>query len=257
MSTSHRIDRQGSATPSSRLVSVELRKIIDTRAGFWLLTVTGLGSVAAVILRLGLGSRTDRTFEHVYLYAQTPLCMLLPVIAILLVTGEWSQRTALTTFTLVPRRSKVIEAKLDALATLAIGGWFAALGASAAGFAAGKALDRTSGGWSLPFHMIQQVWIAQLSAVLIGAAFGLLLRSTAAAVVVYLVIPTAWTFVAKVIPGISGVSKWLDCSTTTDWLLKSKELTGQQWAQLGTSMALWCALPMLIGLWRLSREEIS
>ena len=36
-----------------------------------------------------------------------PMTVLLPMIAILLVTGEWSQRSGLTTFTLVPNRGRV------------------------------------------------------------------------------------------------------------------------------------------------------
>ena len=47
--------------------------------------------------------------------------MLLPIVGLLLVTSEWSQRTALTTFTLVPERSRVIvAAKLLAGCALAL-----------------------------------------------------------------------------------------------------------------------------------------
>jgi hypothetical protein len=37
---------------------------------------------------------------------------LLPILAIMLVIGEWSQRSAPITFTLGPRRSRVVLAKL-------------------------------------------------------------------------------------------------------------------------------------------------
>ena len=40
--------------------------------------------------------------------------MLLPIVGILLVSSEWSQRTALITFTLVPQRMRVMSAKLAA-----------------------------------------------------------------------------------------------------------------------------------------------
>ncbi len=46
--------------------------------------------------------------------------VLLPVLGILLVTAEWSQRTALTTFTLVPRRERIIAAKAAAGVALAV-----------------------------------------------------------------------------------------------------------------------------------------
>ena len=42
--------------------------------------------------------------------------VLLPIVPILLMTSEWSQRTALSTFALVPVRERVIGAKLLAVA---------------------------------------------------------------------------------------------------------------------------------------------
>ena len=43
----------------------------------------------------------------------TPQGFLLPVMGILLVTQEWTQRTGMVTFTLEPHRGKVIAAKVD------------------------------------------------------------------------------------------------------------------------------------------------
>ena len=40
--------------------------------------------------------------------------LLLPVLGIMLVTGEWGQRTGMVTFTLEPSRSRVVLAKLVA-----------------------------------------------------------------------------------------------------------------------------------------------
>jgi hypothetical protein len=42
------------------------------------------------------------------------------VLAILSVTSEWSQRTALVTFSLVPDRRRVLAAKLVAVVVLAV-----------------------------------------------------------------------------------------------------------------------------------------
>ena len=46
--------------------------------------------------------------------------VILPMIAILSITSEWSQRTGLTTFTLVPHRSRIIPAKAFASVAIAI-----------------------------------------------------------------------------------------------------------------------------------------
>ena len=33
-------------------------------------------------------------------------------------------------------------------------------------------------------------------------------------------------------------------------------LTGEEWAQFATSLALWLVLPLAIGLWRIAKGEI-
>lgn len=48
-----------------RLVAVELRKIVDTRAGFWLKVATVAITVVAVIVRLMVGDAADHTFASV------------------------------------------------------------------------------------------------------------------------------------------------------------------------------------------------
>ena len=48
------------------------------------------------------------------------MTVVLPIIAILSITGEWSQRTGLTTFTLVPHRNRVIAAKAVSSVAVAI-----------------------------------------------------------------------------------------------------------------------------------------
>ena len=46
--------------------------------------------------------------------------IILPLIAILAVTSEWSQRTGLTTFTLIPHRGRIITAKAISSVVIAI-----------------------------------------------------------------------------------------------------------------------------------------
>ena len=95
-----------------RLTLVELRKMADTRAGFWLLVVTALLTiVTAVIAGLTFGD-TDKTLLNMMAVTVQPASILMPVVGILLVTSEWSQRTAMVTFALVPERGRVLMAKL-------------------------------------------------------------------------------------------------------------------------------------------------
>ena len=58
--------------------------------------------------------------------ANIPMNILLPVLGIMSVTSEWSQRTAMVTFTLEPSRSRFLAAKfvgtlIVALAAVVVG----------------------------------------------------------------------------------------------------------------------------------------
>src|SRR6476660_7154447 len=86
--------------PMTRLVGVALRKMFDTRAGFWLIASVGIVAVlatAAVILWAPDSAIDQETFSSAI---GGPLSVILPIIGLLSVTSEYSQRTGLTTYTL-------------------------------------------------------------------------------------------------------------------------------------------------------------
>ena len=94
-----------------RLAAVELRKSADTRAGFWLLLVIVLLAAALVTLSLVFGEEADHNLSTLLSDSVQVISIVLPVLGILLVTSEWSQRTGLTTFALVPQRERIVVAK--------------------------------------------------------------------------------------------------------------------------------------------------
>jgi ABC-2 type transport system permease protein len=241
----------------ARLVEVELRKAVDTRAGVWLLAVTAALSAVLVALRLGLGDRADRTMEQALSFAQLPVNLLVPVIGILLVTSEWSQRTALTTFGLVPHRGRVIGAKMIAMLVLAVATTVVAAALAWAGFAIGHLAGVTSGGWTVPAAMPGQLLLAQCLGMLLGAGFGLLLLNSAAAIVLNFVLPTVWTVLGSLVSGLRTAAEWLDTGRTMGDLFEPAALTTRQWEQLAASSALWILLPIVLGLIRLRRKEIA
>ncbi|WP_197682896.1 hypothetical protein [Jiangella sp. DSM 45060] len=58
------------------------------------------------------------------------------------------------------------------------------------------------------------------------------------------------------ISALKTPAEWLDLSSTTVPLIDG-DLTGEAWAQLGTSLALWLVVPLTFGLWRVLRSEIK
>ena len=111
--------------------------MFNTRSGFWMLISIGALSPISAGSLLVLGLNSDVTYQNFVRASGFPMSVILPIIAILAVTGEWSQRSGLTTFTLVPSRERVIGAK--AIATLLVG-----LGAVSVAFAVG-ALGNVAG----------------------------------------------------------------------------------------------------------------
>jgi ABC-2 type transport system permease protein len=235
----------------ARLTRVELRKAVDTRAGFWLLAAIALLVVGVVVVIAIAGHDEDRTLTKMVQAAVFPPAILLPVVGILLVTSEWSQRTTLITFALVPQRSRVVLAKLTAGMVLAIVASVLSLGVALAGVAiAGPDL---AGRWSLSATALGQAALFVLLSVLIGAAFGAAILSSAPAIVLYFVLPIAYTFIGA-IPGLEGFVDWTDQNQTLS-ALAEHELSGTEWARAGTTLLLWLVVPLAIGLWRILRND--
>ncbi len=245
------------AAPSLlRLIRVELRKAADTRAGFWLLLVVALASLAVVTLQMFFAEEPDKTYEAFFATTQLPVNLLLPVVGILLVTSEWSQRTAMTTFTLVPQRSRVLAAKVVVGAVLGVLGVAATAVAAALGALLTPVLTSDSSEWGISASQLGQVLLAQVATILIGVAFGMLLLNSPLAIVLYFLLPTVVTIVSNTVGALTWMRDWLDLSTTLSPMFDGS-LDGQGWAQAMTSIAAWGLVPMVVGWIRIQRSEIS
>jgi ABC-type transport system involved in multi-copper enzyme maturation permease subunit len=236
----------------ARLTKVELRKMVDTRSGFWLLlAVAALMLLVVVVVQIA-GNDHDRTLREVLSATVQTGAVLLPVVGILLVTAEWGQRTALVTFALVPGRARVILAKVLAGLALALVAFLVALVLAAIGVAVGA--SGVDDAWSLPLSLLGQDVLYVVVAMLTGLAFGTALLSSAPAIVLYFGLPIAIGALGA-ISAISGTIDWLDTGAFAP--LTEEVVSGEQWAQAGTAALLWIALPLAIGLWRIRRDEVK
>jgi hypothetical protein len=242
--------------PFGRLVRVELSKTVASRSGGWLLTAIGVALVGILVVKLFLGDADELTFLGFVEVTSTPLSLLLPLLAILSVTTEWSQRTALSTFTLEPDRARVVLAKLSAMVTVGALAVAAVLTAAAVGNLLGTVLMDGSGAWSLSPSEAGDLVLTQVLAVVQGFAFGLLLRSTSAAIVLYYLVAPALSTALSVADGLQGAALWLDLSTALV-PLTAGSASAQDWAQALSAAMLWLLLPLGLGLVRLLREEVK
>ncbi|MBG6102521.1 ABC-type transport system involved in multi-copper enzyme maturation permease subunit [Micromonospora vinacea] len=239
-----------------RLTGVELRKLVDTRAGRWLLITIGLVAAAIVTLQLIYAPDADQTFNNFFVPSLLPIGVLLPVLGILSITSEWSQRTALTTYALVPRRERVVAAKLFAVVLAALASVLASLALAAVGTLVASATGG-AGTWGLDASLLVNAVILQVTNVVIGAAFGLLLLNPPLAIVGYFLLPTLWGVLGEMVKPLRGPSEWLDTSKTMEPLFSSDALTGEQWGRIVVSLLVWMVLPLAAGLFRTLRREVS
>jgi ABC-2 type transport system permease protein len=237
----------------ARLAAVELRKMVDTRAGFWVLLSILAVTVAALVAAYFAGEGDDHTFKNMFVTAAVPSAILLPIIGILLVSSEWTQRTTLITFALVPRRERVLAAKLAAGVVVASVALVIALGLGALGTAIAQ--PDVNGAWSLSPEFLGQVALYTTASMLMGVGFGALLMSTAPAIVLYFVMPIGMSSIIA-LPWFDGIVPWLDWWSSVS-ILADQPLDATEWARAGTTLGAWMVLPLLVGLWRITRSEIS
>jgi ABC-2 type transport system permease protein len=235
------------------LVAVELRKMVDTRAGFWLQVAMVALTAVVVVVRLLVGDAADHTFQSVLDAGLQPSAVLLPVLGILLVTSEWSQRTGLITFALVPVRSRVLGAKLVASLLLAV----AVLAMSVTVVAAGLLVSSpgVEGTWSDAVPLIGQSAVNLTTGMVVGVALGAILLSPTPALVLLFAVPMAGMAVLS-LPVFADVAPWVDYASNLGQTTV-EVMSPTRWAQTGTSLVLWMVLPLLIGARRITRRELT
>lgn len=242
--------------PLSRLLRAELRKTVDTRAGKWLLI--GIAAVTALIIVIIVfaADEAELTYDTFVSATQGPQGYLLPVLGVLAITSEWSQRTGLVTFTLEPSRSRVVTAKFLAVILLGLLAVVVAFALAAVGNVAGMSLQDGDGSWHYQASWVAELTLSQLIGIVTGLGFGLLLLNSAAAIVAYFVAPLASSIIFSLISPISDAAPWLDLNTASSPLFEHT-MSGERWLQLAVACAIWIGLPLGIGLWRLMRSEVK
>lgn len=239
------------AIPFSQLVRVEWTKATDTRAARWLLALVALSTAAVVLVPVVAPSTSDQTAVDYLRAAALGLSILLPVVAILAFTGEWSRRSVITTFTQEPRRVRVMNAKLTVSVLLsgagAVVGGALAMAAMAIGTAADRGVEP-----DLSVGAVASYALYVLLNVLAAVALGALLQNSAAAVAASFALPAAVHVLGM---ASSGVAEWIDMSMPWNWVLHND--WGGHLPQILVSIAFWVVVPLAAGLVRTTRRDVG
>ena len=138
---------------------------------------------------------------------------------------------ATITFTQVPRRTRVIGAKLLAALVVSIAAF--AVSVVVALLATAIANPGVPGAWSLPAGLLGQLGLMVAISMIGGVAVGALFS----------------------IHAFRHVAPWIDGSRSFD-ALTNHVMSATEWAHVGTTVAFWIGLPLLLGIWRIRRSEL-
>ncbi|MCL2541118.1 MAG: ABC transporter permease [Nocardioidaceae bacterium] len=255
-----------SGIPFWRLVLVEFRKSYDTRAGMWLLIAIGIlvGLVEAFVLIMSL-VHSSQVYLTDFGFIGTGLgSLLLPVLAVMLVTTEWSQRSAMVSFALEPRRIKIVMAKwlvaiVWVLVTLVVMWAFAVVMTAIAAVAQPDLTSWSGTSGSLPAFL--PTVLDQILTMTIGFALGALLLNTPAAIVVFFLywylLPGVLAAIGAIRPWLAHALEWINFRVAMSPFLDGSIHTGEQWGKILVSAFLWIALPLGFGIWRILRAEVK
>lgn len=248
--------------PMTTLARVELRKALDTRAGRWF-TVAIVALVLVVEVIYALVAPDDaKDYGDFLSIAGAVLAYFMPILIIMLVTSEASQRNGLVTFTLEPRRARVVAAKFIAGLVLALG----VLVLASVMAVLGTLLGSATGGsptWSVDGNLLFNGFVlGNLIGILVGFAIAMLLMNTPAAIVAYfaysLILPIAVGILGALSSGFAEVAPWIEFNTAqTPLFMGDYTPTGQQWAQIATSGTIWLVVPLVLGIRRLLSIEFK
>jgi ABC-type transport system involved in multi-copper enzyme maturation permease subunit len=246
--------------PLTRVTAVELRKMFDTRSGFWLMAsivITALLATGATILWAPDSELTYSTFAAAIGF---PMAIILPIVATLSVTSEWSQRSGLTTFTLVPHRGKVIGAKAIGAVLVGVVSMLLAFAIGAVGNLVGTAITGTDLVWDATAMDLVRIVFGNVLGLMIGFMLGVLIRNSAGAIVAYFVysfaLPTIFMLLAQLQQWFHDLQPWVDFNYAQGALFNGA-LTGEQWANLAVAGVIWLVAPLAIGLALVMRSEVK
>jgi ABC-2 type transport system permease protein len=246
--------------PFTRLLRVETIKMFDTRAGLWLMIGIAASALVATAAVIAFAPDSSLTYDSFGAAIGIPMTLLLPVMAILSVTSEWSQRSGLTTFTLVPHRGRVIGAKMVVSMVLGLVSIGVALAIGALGNVVGTAIAGVPTVWDISASQIGYLLLANVLNLLIGFMLGVLIRNSPGAIVGFVVysfvLPSLSLLLASFQEWWEKAQPWLDFNWAQGQLYDDG-MSATDWAHLGTSGLIWLVVPLAIGLVTVLRSEVK
>ncbi len=235
------------------LTAVEIRKMVTTRSGRWVL---GLVMAIPVVALAWLLTHTTQIPPGWGIYSAMVMPvvgMAVPLVGLLAMTAEWTQRTALTTFTLSPRRGRVLGAKFLASIALALAVLAVVFVVLLGGVALGGLISGQTPSYAGIGHGLSGFVVLSILQVTMAAGFGALTAQTAVAVACFYVAPTLWGLIGPLV--FKSNEQWLNVFSAFERLSSDRPFDNLSHSL--TAVACWVLLPAAVGVVRSMRREVK
>ncbi|UVJ39109.1 hypothetical protein [Arthrobacter sp. CJ23] len=245
---------QGRRIGFSRLVAVEIRKLVDTRSSLAIFAVLAVIAVALVVgfAVVSTGQGTSITFASLAGSIGLFTALAMPLIGILGMTSDSAHRTTHVYYPLLRGRTGQFWAKVLAAAVLAVAlQLFVFLLSAVVAAALGGGGTATGGA----FDGVGQELLSGLASCLLSMLFGVALaaaiRRTALAIITVILVSLVGNgLILTLLPDASG---YLSTITAMSALLGGPEAPSA--LEVVSSLTLWYLIPLGIGWWITERSE--
>ena len=235
----------------TRLVSVEIRKLVDTRSSLAIFAILAFIAVALVVGLAVIGTRQGTPVTFVSLAGSIGLftTLAMPLIGIMGMTSDTAHRTTLVYYPLLRGRAGQFWAKVLAAALLAVALQFFVFLLSAV-----VAASLGGGGEGAFDSAGQELWDGLASCLLstmFGVALAAAIRRTALAIITVILVSLVGNgLILTLLPDASG---YLSTITAVAALMGGPEAPTA--LEVVSSLTLWYALPLGIGWWITEKSE--
>jgi ABC-2 type transport system permease protein len=237
---------------TARRYRVELRKLLDTASAKAILTITLVAAPAGIPLALLLDPTGRPGAREMAATGLGLAAYILPLLAILSITGEWRLHTVLTTYTLDSARTAVLVAKVAALTTVVVG---SVVIANVAGVVTASLLGLPVESPAAVLSGAAGMLVGMTGIALVGVGFGSSLLNTPLAIVLYLTLPPAVPQLLAQIPAMTSVVPYLDIHTPL--ITQIQTATTPNPAGSTIAALLWIVAPITIGFIRNAHSDIG
>ncbi len=237
----------------ARTIRVEARKLVDTRPSLLLIGVAAVLSAAFAAGVALVPGELGLTLGLLGDLAAMPASMITTVLAVLLVAGEYTARTASVTFTLDPRRGRVLAGKAIAVLVLALVASALSYLAAAAVALVAPLISGRPVAWSADPAGVGTVVGSVVFSALAGYALALAFRNAVAPILLLLVWPTVALLIGSTSPAIREALAYLD----VDPVFGLTDGSTNPVVKLLVSALAWVLLPAVVGVWRTLHQDVE